>query len=168
MAVQMKTKALIAVVTLLLLPGVSHALTDEQKVLVGLRGVGVKVEDMDPQAERLGLTKAQIRTDVELRLRKAGVTVLTEKERIETPGIPLLSVKANTNFSQKLPFVTYSTSVDLNEWVTLARGGETYGAIWSTASLGTIGTTNISKIRDFLGDRVDQFINDYLAANPKK
>ena len=62
-------------VTLLLLPGVSYALTDKQKVLVGLKGVLVVVEDVAPHVERLGLRKDPIKKDTELRLRKAGVKV---------------------------------------------------------------------------------------------
>jgi len=82
--------AVALVVSLLLLPGVSHALTDGQKALAGLRGMQVVVEKMDPQAERLGLAEDQIKTDVELRRRKAGIRGLTKKERFETPGMPCL------------------------------------------------------------------------------
>ena len=37
-----------------LLPGTSHALTEDQKVLVGLKGVNVFAEKIVPEAERLG------------------------------------------------------------------------------------------------------------------
>jgi hypothetical protein len=74
------------VVVLVLLPGVVHALTREHKALRGLKGVHVLVEKLDPDAERLGLTTAQIQADVELRLRKGGVRVLTEEEMLETRG----------------------------------------------------------------------------------
>lgn len=44
MGTKMKVKAaMVALVVLLQLPGVSHALTDEQRVLVGLIGVSVVV-----------------------------------------------------------------------------------------------------------------------------
>ena len=157
------------VLSLLLLPGVSHALTFKQKALVGLKGVEVLVEGMQPEAERLGLTRAQIQTDVELRLRKAGIRVLTEKERDETPGRPYLYVNVNTIFLQKTPAVVYGILVKLREWVTVDRGLRTLGAIWETAGcIGTVGTQKIIKvIRDDVGDQVDEFINDYLAANPK-
>jgi len=78
MGLKMKVKAVVALaVALSLLPGVSHALTLKQKALVGLKGVGVDVAKISPEAERLGLTAAQVKTDVELRLRKARVRVLT-------------------------------------------------------------------------------------------
>jgi len=86
------------VATLLLHPGVSHALTDQQKALVGLKGVEVGVENVNPQAERLGLTAALIKTDIELRLRKAGVKVLTAEEKFDTPGMPWLYVNLTITF----------------------------------------------------------------------
>lgn len=153
------------VVVLLLLPGVSRALTPEQKALVGLKGVQVGVSKIDPQAERLGLTEKQIQTDVELKLRKAGVKVLTNEDISEAPGHPLLWVYVGTNINQGL--VGYSIRVYLIELVTLARGFQTTGTIWND-SAGGVRTINASEIRKIVGDLVDGFINDYLAANPNK
>jgi hypothetical protein len=159
--------ALMALMALLLLLGVSHALTDQQKALVGLKGVYVYVEEMDPQAERLGLTKDQIKTDVELRLRKAGVRVLTEKEGLEPPGIPHLYVRLSITFRQSGSRVNFLAKVALKEWVTLARGFETFGAIWEKICYGSKETRDIREIRKDVDDLIDYFINDYLAANPK-
>ena len=39
---------------------------------------------------------------------------------------------------------------------------------WETDTQGTVGKSNIRQIREVIGDMVDKFINDYLAANPKK
>lgn len=64
----------------LMLPGTSHAIEYQQKELVGLMGAGVLVESMRPEVDRLGLTKDQIKTDVELRLWKAGINVLTKED----------------------------------------------------------------------------------------
>ena len=58
--------------------------------LQGLKGVHVVVEDLDPDVERDGLTQKQFRTDVELRLRKGGIRVLTREQRRTTPGHPYL------------------------------------------------------------------------------
>jgi len=165
----MGSKAVVvALVALLLLPGVSYALTNQQKALVGLKGVEVAVEGMNPQAERLGLTKAQIQTDVELRLRKAGVRVLTDEESLGTPGSPWLYVNVGTFIRSGSALCAYGVEVVLNEMVTLARGFKTVGGIWHTGNVGTVGTSNIREIRKDVGDQVDKFINDYLAANPKK
>ena len=61
----------------------------ERETLKGLSGVNVFVnltEDR-PSLESDGLTKSQIQTDIEIRLRKAGIRVLTleeTKERVPT------------------------------------------------------------------------------------
>ena len=159
--------AMVALLVLLLLPGVSHALTDDQEALVGLKGVEVVIEKIKPAAERLGLTRDQIKTDVELRLRKAGVRVLTEKERLEMPGVPFLYVNVGIAFNADSTLVAYSIRAELNELVTLDRGFRTRGAIWDTSRVGGVGTGRISELREDVGDQVDRFINDYLAANPK-
>lgn len=139
----------------------------KQTALVGLKGVHVLVEEMDPQPERMGLSKAQIQTDVELRLRKGGVMVLTKEEMQETPGMPYLYLDVDTFFNSDIHLVAFSIRVELHESVTLARGFKTVGAIWETHSIGDVGKDNIREIRNSIGDKVDKFINDYLAANPK-
>ncbi len=162
-------KAVVAlVVVLLTLPGVSHALTDEQKALVGLQGVRVSAEFVEPEAERLGLTKAQIQTDVELRLRKAGVRIITEEEWLKKPG-GFLYVAVDTQFREDPPIVVYSIRVEFKELVRPTRGGDTLlASTWLRGGMGSVGKSKIAMIRGALGDQVDQFINDYLAANPKK
>jgi hypothetical protein len=160
--------AALAMVAVLLFPGVSHALTHNQKALVGLRGVNVIVENISPKAENLGLTAEQIKTDVELRLRKAGVRVLTAKERLAIPGMPYLYVNVSIAFSRDSTLVSYAALVALREWVTLANGFETDAAIWNTGMVGGCGINHIREIRIDVGDQVDKFINDYLAANPKR
>lgn len=155
------------VIAPLLLPGVSYALTLNPKVLVGLKGVYVLIEPINPQAERLGLTKDQIKADVELRLLKAGVRVLTEEEQNATPGKPSLYVNINTHIEKNLPIIPLSIRIDLNEVVTLDTGLKTVGTIWHTGSVGVVGKKSIRKIREAVNQDIDRFINDYLAANPK-
>ncbi len=164
----MEKRVMALVVALLLLPGVSHALTDKQKPLVGLKGVEVVVEGMDPEAERLGLTRDQLKTDVELRLRKAEVRVLTMEEVVKAPGKPLLYVNVNTATKPGSPLCTYSIKVQLKTNAAVASGSKIPGVVWHTTGYGgTCKITNITRIRNVVGDQVDLFINDYLAANPK-
>ena len=58
----------------------------DRKSLRGLKGIAVVVEALQPEAERDGLTKSQIKTDIELKLRQAGIHVLTTEESFKTPG----------------------------------------------------------------------------------
>jgi hypothetical protein len=174
MEIKMKVMAVVAtLVVVLLLPGVSHALTPEQEWLVGLKGVSVVVPDIPPEAERLGLIKEHIKTEVELRLRKTGIRVLTMKEMLGTPGtpgmpgMPFLFIHIN-------PIITKSglcicgIDVDLSEIVSLYNGKQARGIIWSKGLVGDVNINNINGIQQKVGVLVDMFINDYLAANPKK
>ena len=50
----------------------------EAKTLRGVKAFRVVIEDLDPEAEQAGLSKSTIKTDVELRLRKAGIRIIEE------------------------------------------------------------------------------------------
>jgi len=161
--------AVLPLLVLLLLPTVSHALTHDQQTLVGLKGVYViaMVDSSTPkEIELLGLTKGQIQKDAELSLRKSGVKVLTDKEWVTTLGMPSLMV--NLNAFTYLNLCVYSIQVSLFEAVTLARGEQTFASTWEANYIAMVGTKSIRTVRDNIGDKVDEFINDYLAANPKK
>jgi hypothetical protein len=153
------------VLVLLLLPNVSQAGKRQQEALRGLKSLIVLVEEINPEAERLGLSRTQLKTDVELRLRKAGIKVLTQEESINTPGQPFLYVNITTGIISG--FCTFGIEVDLNEMVIIARGVKVVGSIWDTSIIGRVGINNIKQIRNSLADEVDKFINDYLAANSK-
>lgn len=160
--------ALALLAALLLVPGISSALTINQTPLVGLKGVYVMttVESPKPkEIELLGLTKDQIQKNVELRLRKSGIKVLTDKEWTLTTGTPSLMV--NLSAFTYLAICVYSVRVSLFEAVTLARGGQTSASVWESDYFGMVGTKNIRHVRDNVGDKIDDFINDYLAANQK-
>jgi hypothetical protein len=126
------------------------------------------VERLNAEVEQAGLTKAQIQTDVELRLRKAGIRVLSEKERWETPGAPYLYVHVNvmkTDFS----LYAFAIIVALEQGTLLERDPTigSYAPTWIIDSVGVAGESHLKDIRGDVADRVDQFINVYLAENPK-
>src|SRR2546430_11830828 len=54
--------------------------------LAGLTGVYVLVEHIDDDAQRDGLDTLQVRTDVEVKLRQASISVLSEEEQFSTAG----------------------------------------------------------------------------------
>jgi hypothetical protein len=71
---------------MLLLAGASPAVAQDTQ-LKGLAGVRVVVTWAGAEADR-----GAIQTDVELRLRQAGIRVLTEPEQAQTPGHPVLFI----------------------------------------------------------------------------
>ena len=64
----------------------------EIPVLRGLKEVSVDVAELDFRVERVGLTTEHLRTDAELKLKKAGIKVQSEKESMRTPGSPQLHI----------------------------------------------------------------------------
>jgi hypothetical protein len=93
----------------------------DRETLHGLQGVHVVVENIDQNAERDGLTEHQVQTDVELRLRQSGIRVLSEEERLATPGRPYLYINVNTFKNNDMEFYVYSITVELNQNVWLSR-----------------------------------------------
>jgi hypothetical protein len=150
----------------------SFARDDEytRKSLVGLQGVYVLVEPFESEVTRQGLTTAAVQTDAELRLRKAGIRVLTREEHFKTPGTPYLYLNAIISTGSTMWGI--SQTVELNQDVMLGRDPRiTVTAVtWDDKRGGAIrNVSNVARsIRDSFNDMVDEFVNAYLAMNPKE
>jgi len=139
----------------------------EKRWLMGLSGVNVGVT-LDPDVERQGLTINQLQIDVEWRLRQAGIPVLSPHDYLMTLGQPMLyifqSVKAKGN-----GLIVDQVSISLNQDVKLSRDHNISGSLatWEKISINVIENLEAKDVRKRVMDLIDQFINDYLAANPK-
>jgi hypothetical protein len=133
----------------------------ERQTLQGIKGISVLVEDLTTDVDRL-LTVEQIRTDVELRLRKAGIKVLEN-------SFPILYVSANVmkGRSEVEGLYIYSCNVTFEQTVSVrANSVIALGTTWSVSSLGMVGGDNMSRsVRNVVGDLVDDFLNAYLSVN---
>lgn len=138
--------------------------------LAGLQGVHVLVEDFGPVEKKYGLTKQAFQTDVELRLRQYGVRVLSREESLQTVGDPCLYVVVTVQGNERLGICAGSVRVALQEVTLLQRNPETAvpATTWDKGAVWLGGSSYLNKLRQVVIDRVDMFINDYLAANPKK
>lgn len=144
--------------------------------LEGLQGVHVLVfPPDDPEVERRGLREAEIQTDVELRLRKAGIKVLSLGETLKTAGQPVLYVIVHTAAGRGPTegLYAYNVNMQLMENVVLDRDPsmKVKAATWTFPEyvpgyVGMVGADKLRATRDYLNTVVDEFINDYLAANP--
>jgi hypothetical protein len=65
----------------------------ERESLRGLLGTEVLVEPLNIEIEHLGLHTVKLRRDIGQRLQKAGLKVLTERERRATPTAAMLVVR---------------------------------------------------------------------------
>ena len=141
--------------------------TEERETLRGLRGCCVLIESLDKEIVRAGLTRSVLKTDVELRLRKAGITVLTEEQSLRTPGGPYLYVNINAIKIERTDLFVYDAEVEFIQNVILSRNRsiETGATTWDHSFTGI--TPNLRTIRESVRDSIDRFMNDYLAVNPK-
>jgi hypothetical protein len=155
---------LIAIIPLLTaIRGVAYDDEASRKSLRGLVGAYVIVEPLPDEEKRDGLNAQDIRTDVELKLRLAGVKVLTEEEWYAAPGHPFLYVNVNTKLHDGNLWV-FSTEVSLEQDVLLERD-QTRGlgvepaqkiskpftaSTWSTGIIGTVGKDKLSQVRGII------------------
>lgn len=143
---------------------------DELESLRGLKGIYVLIENLPADIEEKGgLTKDQIRTDIELKLRLAGIKVVSREERSTIPGWPCLYVNINP-MKRKTELVVYAIQTELSQEVFLERNPniQIKAITWSRGMIGTVGEAKLSQIRTSLKDLIDEFINDYLSVNPTK
>lgn len=142
---------------------------DERATLRGLPGVYV-LAFASPDGEQHGLTKEQVQTDAELRLRKAGIRVLSETEWLKTPGGPYLYVRVNVMKKEDSSLYAFSIYVALKQRVLTERNPKisSFATTWDTGSIGIVGENYLRDIRGSVADDVDEFINAFLAENPKK
>ena len=141
-----------------------------RKTLAGLTGIYVSVEHISDEAQRDGLDTTQIRTDVELKLRQAGIAVLTQQEWLSTAAAPYLYVNVQA-IKNPANVYAFSADVELRQRVTLVGNPSMslLATTWSaTGMIGTVGSQKVALVREDVRDLTDRFINAYLAANPKR
>jgi len=163
--------ALLPVVFLFLLPGYTYAqdvtglTTADADVLKDVGPMVVFVDDLPRDFESLGLRRDDIQRDVELKLRLAGITIYDDDES----GYLYVVIGGTCD-----RICGSSVRISYREQVFVLRGDEyieVYSpATWETAGVvGIVGSDNLKRsIRDSVKDMVDEFVNAYLTANPKR
>jgi len=156
---------LAAILCVLLMLIASRALGQQSSVpldVKSLQGIGEVqvVIDLGDSGKVSELDKYTIRTDVELKLRAAGMHVLSEQEATKALGNPYLYLNVN------LVGTAVAIEIQLMQTARLVRNGEiAVGATWSQRSLSTNATTPI--VRGLIKDQVDAFLNAWLSVNPR-
>ena len=138
----------------------------EIPVLRDLKEVLVHVEDLDFRVERVGLTTDHLRTDAELKLKRAGIKVLSERVSRRAPGSPQLHIIVKVLGTSSGNYAAH-IRLELREAVDLVRhpGVEVFTSTWTTGRFGV--TQSLSDVRKQEQALLDKFITEYIAANPK-
>jgi len=140
--------------------------------------VQVLVEDLDPEGltptiAAAGLTRSAIQTDVEVKLRLAGMAILSEAEMLHAPGTPYLYVNANVLAGKTGKGLwAFNLDLSLNQGVLLERDVRLPGVnaeTWRQGRLGMVpASAGPARIRSDIRDLVDVFLNAWLTVNPKR
>jgi hypothetical protein len=134
-----------------------------RQTLLNIRGVMVVVEDLQPNiqkyAHRFGLTRDQLKKDIEQRLIKSGIIVLDQERWLKTPDRPVPYININTHEYEKY-WYAYNIIVDLRQLVRLEANPD-MKALASTWSVNMVGIANIGSlntVKNNAGILVDRFI----------
>ena len=154
-----------------LLPSALQAQGTAGSVNIALRGVTavmVVADSLPEGATRAGLFASQLQTDVELRLREAGITILSPAS---APGSPVLYVQASLTGGES-GLIAYNAHLTFGEAVRLARVPTvlTFGTTWEGPRvLGYASVQHVAEqVRKAVNDQVSAFLNAWLAVNPRK
>src|ERR1041384_4243466 len=121
----MRVRVLILLVLALYWPTVGFSFTaDKRDTLRGLREISVLIEYLPDDLEREGLNREQLRRDIEVRLRQAGLHVLTLSEVANLPGAPYLYVAV---------YPIIGPSVNVNAYAVALRSEEHTSELQSLA-----------------------------------
>ena len=138
----------------------------EEDVLRGLGAVTVKVERLRAEIEQDGLFASTLQSDVEMKLRLAGIKVLSEEQAMESPASPYLYLFVDA-FKHSEGYI-YRIQLSLREPVMVLR---THTKLFATTlrirdELGI--TFFLSEIRGEAQDLVDEFLKAWEMVNRKK
>jgi hypothetical protein len=138
--------------------------------LRGLRGVSVQTY-VDGGGAQTVVTQRQIQTDVEIKLRRAGILVRPDGDPVLRVMILLHETPVLTAIEDLPIVVNYSVflQVALLQKVQLVRLPDYVMTTntWESMQLLVYPKNHLRDVRDDLSDLVDGFVNDFLAANPK-
>jgi hypothetical protein len=156
--------AAMAVVFLCIVP---YAFAEDKEItrltLRGIKEVNVVIESIEPEIQNLGLTQAQVKADVEAKLREANIVVAPDVER----GRPAVYLYVQVIRPEKLNRLFYSISLSVLQNVILERDPniKSNTDTWLVRMLGM--SSGTEAIRSDIRSLLDRFIEDYRQANQK-
>src|SRR5262245_43346207 len=107
-------------------PTVGFSFTaDKRDTLRGLKEITVLVEYLPDDVEREGLNREHLQHDIEVRLRQAGLHVLTISEVANSPGAPYLYVAVYPITGPSVNSNAYAVALTLKQLVQLSRNPTT-------------------------------------------
>lgn len=143
---------------------------NERVTLAGLTGVHVVVDALATEVEREGFTRASLQAELEGRLRRAGLRVLSAQEALTRAGRPTLHLRVElVRIREAPPQYVYSVDLTLRQRVQLARDRtiESHVITWSdNRQVGAVDGAGLGAVRDLVRAKVEQFVSAWETVNP--
>jgi hypothetical protein len=156
----------------LALPGFAADSELSRATLVGIQGLSVVVEEVQPNvqkyAAKFGLSGAQIRRDVEQKLRESGIRIVEGNDWLAIPGRPALCVTVNTHETEKY-WYAYDIKLELRQLAVLEANPQmkTLAGTWSISLTGLANIGSLNLIRQDVGVLAGRFVQAWKLANKK-
>lgn len=140
----------------------------ERESLRGIKRIKVEVSITQMRPEAGEVVSESSRTTVELRLRQSGVVVVDDAQASD--GFATLRIRVGLAPARDDALVAYLVQSELRQLVSLARDREIIvrAQTWAALAVGYAGAGQVDSIGRAVEGQSDKFVNDYLAANPKK
>ena len=133
----------------------------ERASLEGVTAMRVIVEKFDAEAKALGVNHHTLKTAAELRLRRSGI-------KVRDTALTVLYINVNLIPMLDGKLVVFHARVAFHQQATLLINKKSQTVItWDQSTTGGMGKEDMHHVRRVVDDKVDEFINDYLAANQK-
>lgn len=148
---------------LTVLAGAADEGPSAQDTLKGITSVIVIVGVLSQDFEKDGFPAGELRTDIESRLRKAGIAV--------GPSAPAgLQILVNASKARDVALYGFNVAVEFVQGVRLDGDPQiiTAAITWRRHAVGTVDAGHVAEVRAIVVDLVDQFISAYLEQNRKK
>ncbi len=148
--------------------GSSREAAPEIESMRGLGGIGVEIDEIDPEAVNDGLNGDKLLVTVTQALKGAGIKVVAKNELSAVKGTPSLFVNINT-IKHSGGVYSFTVNIGLGQLVTLARdpGIKVIAPTWSVLGTGASLPEDLSTdVEKYVKLLVDRFVEDYKAVNP--
>ena len=133
----------------------------------GLRGISfvwVLIESLGPEEANIGLADDAVRRDVELRLRSAGLRVISPEEAKK------IAVKDNTflyvNVAVTSDGLTATVLAQFGQAAYLLRNSSPIGTAFTWTDVSTLSRPSPDSVRSEIKDLVDKLLNEWLKQKP--
>ena len=133
------------------------------------------LENIPNEASQKGLTKEAILNDVEIKLRTAGMEVISDDvfnnaKHAEKIKVMSLQVYVHIVPAMENSIFVYDIDVSGLQNGFLERDELIAGSFitWQTGYFGIITSDHVIEVRNKIIDQIDIFLNAYLSVNPKK